>query len=433
MDVMGTWERHAHGLPTDPVSTVYHPTDKGRKTQKNAADISTSLMMEWNGVQTRCSRREPNSGVLGKIFKQICATEECGAIDPAHISVGSARKVFQSSVDELTKFAQTVAPSDVAETVRILGGWAEGSKVPLLHYTKAGTTNSNFALVLPGAEDVLLGKDQINRAILVRSLMAKGAAGQGATGLPEDETGVVDLTEPEVGTKRKGRKDRAVVDVSHSEEEDVMPPADPARFVTDSRGVGHDPLRVICSGRATINFAIPFLTGVGIRPSVLSVAPPRQNIELGQALVAAAPVDGRTGQPVGEFVGDLYKLAVRPPPGRRNSYLIDIGRGYGLDCTRSYAEGRCVMSAGNTAANLLSASGEKLMSKANNCHVATDWTVEDQPRLYLYLTKPIKGPEVELMWPYGSNYIPAEKPLTLENLEDFLPPTEFPAKKARQE
>ena len=37
------------------------------------------------------------------------------------------------------------------------------------------------------------------------------------------------------------------------------------------------------------------------------------------------------------------------------------------------------------------------------------------------------------MWPFGAAYKPSDRPLTMENLDDFLPPSGPPAKKPRRE
>ena len=451
MDVMATWEVNAYGLPTDPVATVYYPSKKVRKSQVNKAGIPVSAMVKWNGVEQLCARREPNSGSLAKIYKEVASREECGALEPQHISIGSARKFFTSNAEGIKKFAQTVAPTqglEVDEVIQRLGGWA-GPAVPALHYTKAQTTNSNFSLLKDGVDQFLLTGAQIKSASDRRKTMARGAAGRGAGAVAEERaTPTLGNSAPQPGTShpkppakqpRSTRAATSVVDVLHSDSSDEFGQvSDPSTYVKDSRGDLHDPKRVVCSlADRPINFALPFVQGLAVGPSVLKVAPPRGHYVLGNALVVTPPAYGRTGQPLEEFKGDLYRTDSRPvPPPGRGCYVINCGRGWSMDCTRAYAEGRCIASASNTALGLITAEGTALKSTDNNCHVAIDWTDLDRPRPYLYLSRPLpKDPTArpELMWPFGAAYKPSDRPLTMENLDDFLPPSGPPAKKPRRE
>ena len=509
-EVMGIWEYHAYGQPDDPVATVYHPTTRSRKTQVTQEGTPASVNMNWNGHQRRCARRLPTGAELAKAFKAVSASREGGGVAAEHISIGSVRKFWPSNAEKMRAYATEVAKegdTGVDEIVRRLGGWAPGSRVVNLHYTKAQTMPSGFALMVPGAADGLLTGDQINQAIDQRTLMAKGAAGQGAAGTvveilsdtEDDDEGasvpeVAKKSRPRVsGTKgasglpkkapapRKSRakasadpanpkparaprtakakapgpapaprssrarergtggepnpvkgtrvRKQSIVDLEDSDEEPARPSA-PHLHIPDSRGTVHDPALVVCGGRemASIDFRIPFLTNHGLRPSALTSVDP--TIQMGQALAVPPRADGRTGQPVEEFKGEVYLTASRVIPEGKGAYILDLGRGYSMDCTTAFAEGTCIASGANTAINAVDPTGRVLKSGDNNCHVAVDWTVEDKPRVYLYLSRPLPyDPEnwTELMWPYGASFQKAPVPLTLENVGDFgsvpIPPT----------
>ena len=439
MTVMATWEVHAYGEPTDPVATVVHPTPNARKSQTNKAGEPTSVLIVWNGKERRCARLLPQADSLTKAFKAVAASEAGGGVDPKHISIGSARKFWASNAEGIKAYADVVAAEQglaVNEVVRRLGGWAPGSRVMDANYTKARTVPSSFALLVPGAENGLLTGAQLNAAGMRRSLISKGAAGQGARGPPE---AIVQGAATALAPTKPIRKSRArttIVDVSGSEDVDVdVVASDPADLVTDPYGVTHDPALVESLKRAPVNFRLPFLPGVALRKSVLAVAPPRAHYDLGRALAAPPQVVGHTGQPVAEFKGVLYHTASRPPPeAGQGQYHIDLSRGYSLDCTLAFAEGGCLASGSNSAAGLVDPSGRVLASGDNNCHVAVDWTVAHHPRLYLYLTRPLAYSEAwtELMWPYGAEYIHSAGPLTEDNVLDFVPLPTPPTKRTRK-
>ena len=503
-EVMGIWEYHSYGQPADPVATVYHPTKKARKTQQTREGNPATVTMNWNGHLRTCARREPSGADLARAFKAVAASREGGGVAAEHISIGSVRKFWPSNKVKMLAYATEVAKeesADVDEIVRRLGGWAPGSRVVDLHYTKARTMPSAFALMVPGADGGILTGDQINQAIGLRTLMAKGAAGQGATcssneiidissdADDEDEppaavapkkaraprksraTAIGDgettrtpkaaraprksrakapadpakpkplratrtAGTPTPGKAKAPRKSRAkasIVDLETSDEEPAKASA-PHLHIPDSRGTVHDPALVVCGGRemAGIDFRLPFLTGHVLRPSALSALDP--TAQMGQALAVPPRADGRTGQPVEEFKGEVYLTSSRAIPEGKGAYILDLGRGYSMDCTAAFAEGTCIASGANTAINAVDPTGRVLKSGDNNCHVAVDWTVEDKPRVYLYLSRPLPyDPDnwTELMWPYGASFQKSPVPLTLENVGDFGSVPIPPAKKAR--
>ena len=543
-EAMGVWEYHAYGQPADRVATVYHPTERSRRTQVNAEGNPTSFLMNWNGRQRRCARREPSASALAKAFKAVSASREGGGVSAEHISIGSVRKFWPSNEAKMMAYATEVAkdgPTGVDEIVRRLGGWAPGSRVVNLHYTKAQTMPSGFALMVPGAEAGVLTGAQINLTIEQRTLMAKGAAGQGAPnsvieilddweeeldepsvpeaakktkaarksrarvkvekvakpaeagsvieilGESEEESGAPAGTKgatktpaprksrakatlgqgevkaprksrakvpPEAAPAKAPRKSRvagtepptgtavpegsrirkaSIIDISESEEEPAVASA-PHLHIPDSRGTLHDMALVKCGGResAPIDFKIPFLTTHVLRPSMYTSVDPA--IKMGQALAVPPRADGRTGQPVDEFRGEIFRLEDRTVPEGKGAYILDLDRGYAMDCSKAFADGTCIASGANTALNAVDPAGRVLKSGDNNCHVAVDWTVADHPRVYLYLSRPLPyDPEnwTELMWPYGASYQHASNPLTLENVGDFGSTPQPPAKRPR--
>ena len=543
-EAMGVWEYHSYGQPADRVATVYHPTERSRRTQVSADGTPASVLMNWNGRQRRCARREPSTSALAKAFKAVSASREGGGVAAEHISIGSVRKFWPSNEAKMMAYATEVAkegPSGVDEIVRRLGGWAPGSRVVNLHYTKAQTMPSGFALMVPGAEAGVLTGAQINMTIEQRTLMAKGAAGQGASnsvieilddwdeeldepqvpevakktraarksrarvkvegaarpaeagavieilGDSDEETGVPDKAQgatktpaprkpraksvPDRGGVKAPRKSRAkvlpgaapakaprksraaaaetpadpadpagtrsrnasIVDISDSEEEPAEASA-PNLHIPDSRGTLHDMALVVCGGResAPIDFKIPFLANHALRPSMYTSVDPA--IQMGQALAVPPRADGRTGQPVEEFRGEIFRVEDRVIPEGKGAYILALGRGYAMDCSTAFANGTCIASGANTAINAVDPSGRVLKSGDNNCHVAVDWTVADRPRVYLYLSRPLPyDPEnwTELMWPYGASYQHAPAPLTLGTVENFGAVPKPPTKKAR--